>query len=361
MIDHEDHLVGLIYEGITDEGQWNLALAKIAGLADAAGVGLGMQDMRTHQFRDLGARGIDPGLHHTYRRLAPGNRVWQEIGRRRRPMTDRMVMPKEAFTRTELFADWFEPQDFRSVMAHPTLSKDTVSSVLVAFRSRSQGEFEPDDLATIGRFAGHFGRAIGVRLELERMTRELLLANQMLDDVPGPIFLVDRRLRLRHANAAGRALLGSGNGVRAQSGRLALHDPQSDGNLARMAATGRGGELRLPRGSAGMIVSMHPCVPGLSEAGLMTVRIVDPAQEREPATPARLAARLGLSPRQAEVVAALAAGRTEADAAQRLRLAAPTLHTHIRRVYERLELRSRGELLALLARHGFDTGRGGNS
>jgi hypothetical protein len=178
MIDEDDYLVGLIYEGITDDAQWNFALSRIGGLANAAGVGLGMQDMRTHAFRDLGAHGINPDLHHTYRRLAPGNRVWQEIGRRRRPMSDQMVMRKEAFTRTELFADWFEPQDFRSVMAHPTLFKGEASSVLVAFRAPSQGEFEEADLATIGRFAGHFGRAIGVRLELERMTRDLLLANQ---------------------------------------------------------------------------------------------------------------------------------------------------------------------------------------
>jgi hypothetical protein len=82
--------------------------------------------MRTHQFRDLGAHGIDPALHHTYRRLAPGNRVWQEIGRRRQPLTDRMVMAKAAFVRTELFADWFKPQDFHDVMAHPTLFKETL-------------------------------------------------------------------------------------------------------------------------------------------------------------------------------------------------------------------------------------------
>ena len=87
----------------------------------------------------------------------------------------------------------------------------------------------------------------------------------------------------------------------------------------------------------------------------MTIQVVDLAQEREPPTPARLRDRLGLSHRQAEVVAELAAGRTEAEAAERLKLAAPTLHTHIRRVYERLDLRSRAELLALVARHGFDT------
>ena len=262
MIDQDNYLIGLIYDGIADDGQWNLALKKIAALAKAAGMGLGLQDMRTHQFRDLGAHGIDPALHHTYRRLAPGNRVWQEIGRRRQPMSDRMVMPKQAFTCTDLFADWFEPQDFRSVMAHPTLFKGTASSVLVAFRSPSQGEFETADLATIGRFAGHFGRALGVRLELERMARELLLANQMLDDVPRATFLVDRGLRLRHANAAGRALIEAGRGVRAQGGRLALDDKPSDGKLARMAASGRGGEFRLAtRGPGGLIVYVHPGVP----------------------------------------------------------------------------------------------------
>jgi DNA-binding CsgD family transcriptional regulator/PAS domain-containing protein len=358
MIDQHDNLIGLIYDGVTDASQWNLALKAIAGLASAAGVGLGMQDMRTHEFRNLGAYGIDPGLHHTYRRLAPDNRVWQEIGRRRQPMTDQMVMPKGTFLRTELFADWFKPQSFQSVMAHPTLFMDSASSVLVAFRDPKQGEFESFDLTTIVRFAAHFGRALTIRLEQERVARELLLVRHVLDDIPRAIFLVDRALRLRHANAAGRTLLEAGKGVRAQGGRLALNDPPSDARLAGLAAEGRGGELHLVgRGSPGLIVYMHPSAGLLEAAGYMTVRIVDPGLEREPPTAARLRDRLGLTPRQAEVVAELAAGRTEAEAAEKLKLAPPTLHTHIRRVYERLDLRSRAELFALLAHQGFDATR----
>jgi len=358
MIDDHENLIGLIYDGITDDDQWSLILTKIAALASAAGVGLGMQDMRTHEFRSLGAHGIDAGLHHTYRRLAPGNQVWQGIGRRRGPMTDRMVMPKAAFERTELFADWFKPQSFHSVMAHPTLFKGSASSVLVAFRSPSQGDFEASDLTTIDRFAGHFGRALAVRLEVERMERELSLVNQMLDDLPWGVFLVDRALRLRHANAAGEILLRTAKKLRLDKGRLASHDPVSDAQLRRMAADGRGGELRLAvQGSPELMVYMHPCVPGFGDGSYMTVRVVDLAQEREPLKPALLCNRLGLSRRQAEVVAELASGRTEAEAAERLKLSTPTLHTHIRRVYDRLDLRSRAELLALLARHGFDTPR----
>jgi DNA-binding CsgD family transcriptional regulator len=356
MIDEHDNLIGLIYEGIADDARWTLALKTISSFTHAAGVGLGLQDMRTHEFRSLGAHGIDLGLHHTYRRLAPGNRVWQEIGRRRGPLTDQMVMPKADFERTELFADWFKPQSFHAVMAHPTLFKDSASSVLVAFRSPSQGDFEASDLTTIGRFAGHFGRALGVRLEFERMASELFLVNHMLDDLPRAIYLVDRGLRLRRANAAGQMLLEARKGLRLDKGRLASHDSASDARLQRMAADGRGGELRLSaQGSPGLIVYMHPCVAGFGDAGYMTIRVVDLAQERQPLRPALLCDRLGLSRRQAEVVAELAAGRTEAEAAEKLKLAAPTLHTHIRRVYDRLDLRNRAELLALLARHGFDT------
>ena len=43
MIDEHDSLIGLIYEGVSDETQWNLALKRVANLANAAGVGLGMQ------------------------------------------------------------------------------------------------------------------------------------------------------------------------------------------------------------------------------------------------------------------------------------------------------------------------------
>ena len=356
MIDEYDRLIGLIYDGIMDDAAWNLALAQVAQLVGAVGVGLGMQDMRTDEFRNLGAFGIDPDLNQTYRRLAPDNTIWQEIGRTRRAKTDRMVMPKAAFVRTELFADWFTPQDFYSVMAFPALFKQSASAVVVAFRSRSLGDFEAADLTELGRFAGHFGRALSIRMDRERTAEQLAATNLMVDDVGDAILLIDRDGRLCHANAAARAMLEGGIAIRSHDGRLELHDPQADATLAHMAAGGRGGELRSSgRGREGVIIQVHPCANGFGDthAGYLTIRIT----ERDRLTPARLRGRLGLTRRQSEVIAELAGGGTETEAAQKLSLAEPTVHTHIRRVYERLDLRSRAELLALLARHGFDTTR----
>jgi DNA-binding CsgD family transcriptional regulator len=91
----------------------------------------------------------------------------------------------------------------------------------------------------------------------------------------------------------------------------------------------------------------------------MTVRITDPSGQRERPTPLKLRNRLGLTRRQSEAIAALASGATEKQVAETLGLGAPTLHTHIRRAYDKLDLKSRADLMALLARHGFDTTRAG--
>jgi hypothetical protein len=195
MIDDYDALIGLIYDGVMDDAPWSQALAQVADRIGAAGAGLGMQDMQTHEFRSLGAAGISAELNPTYRRLAPDNRIWREIGRRREPLTDRMVMPKDALVRTELYAHWFRPQNFHSVMAYPALFKDNASAVVVAFRSRAAGDFEAEDLARLGRFAGHFGRALGARMDREQTFERLAAANFMLDEVRDAILLIDREAR----------------------------------------------------------------------------------------------------------------------------------------------------------------------
>jgi DNA-binding CsgD family transcriptional regulator/PAS domain-containing protein len=359
MLDDCDRLVGLIYDGVTDEASWDLALKQLAEVLGAAGVGLGMQDMRTHAFRNLGAFGIDPEMNQTYRRLAPENRIWREIGRRRQPLTDTMVMPKAVFLRTELYADWFRPQNFYSVMAFPALFRESHSAVVVAFRNRSLGGFEAEDLAQLDRFAKHFGRALGFRLDREQSEEQLAATNLLLDEIEDAILLVDRDLLLCHANAAARAMLETGRALRSRSRRLELHDPRKHAELAQMAAGARRGELRLSEpGPKCLIVQLHACAPRFGMGtGTMTVRIIDPNGRCERPTPARLRDRLGLTQRQAEAIVELASGATEKDAAEKLGIGAPTLHTHVRCAYDRLDLRSRAELMALLARHGFETPR----
>ncbi len=308
-----DQLIKLIYDGVADDASWNDPLAKFAELMRATGAGLGVQDMKTHQFRSLGYVGIDGSLNPTYQSLAPGNRIWQEIAARRQALTDQMVVRKGEFVRTELYADWFAPQRFHSVMAAPTLFENDASAVIVAFRDRPRGDFEAADLDQANRFAGHFGAALRFRFAQERTAAELAAANFVLDELPDAIFLVSRAGLVRHANAAGTTMLASGTPARLMKGRLELQRPELTEGMYRMLGAARG-EFRVPKQDFGSwTLGIHSSPGHASPVGPDTVivRILDPDRKREPLDARKLSQRLGLSARQAQAVSALLKDGTE--------------------------------------------------
>ena len=313
----------------------------------AAGVGLGIQDMKTHEFRSLGYFGIDGSLNPTYRRLAPGNRIWQEIAARKQALTDQMVVRKPELMRTELYADWFAPQRFHSVMAAPTLFENDAAAVLVAFRDRARGDFDAADLDQAKRFAGHFGAALRFRFAQERTAAELAAANFVLDELPDAIFHVSRAV-FRHANAAGRTMLEAGTPLRSQQGRLELHPSATSERLERLLLAARG-ELRAPKQGHGLwIIQLQPSTRrfGPVEGDFVIIRVIDPDRRGQPLDPAKLSRRLGLTSRQAEAVAALVKGGSEESASAELHVSKATLHTHLGRVYDHLGVHNRAALVA---------------
>jgi DNA-binding CsgD family transcriptional regulator len=358
MIDESDRLIGLIYEGITDDFHWDAALERVAAFVGAIGVGLGMQDMESHQFRGLASHGIDLDLSDRYRRLAPTNKIWIEIGRRRQPLTDRMVMPKADFLRSELYADWFRPQGFQGMMAAPALFKNKASVVLVTFRDRRREDFERADLKKIRGLAYHFGQALNMRVDRERAEQEFAAAKMVLDQIPDAILFVDRMVRLKHVNKVGQITLDKGTVIRRlHNGRLEIRDRRADQLLAALISEARGGELRLSGGELGrFVIRVQLCMRGAAgnDTGIMIIRIIDLARNGKAPTAARVRECLGLSLRQSEIISELAKGGTEATVAQKLGIKESTVHEHIRRVYDKLELGSRAELIALLARVNFD-------
>jgi DNA-binding CsgD family transcriptional regulator len=359
MVDESDRLIGLIYEGVMDDLHWGAALERVAALVEAAGVGLGIQDMESHQFRGLASHGINLDLSPTYQRLASTNKIWIEIGRRRQPLTDRMVIPKTDFHRTELYADWFRPQGFNGVMAAPAVFRNEASVVLVTFGDRRREDFEPADLTKITGLAHHFGRALSMRLGREQAEQELAGAKIVLDEMPDAILFLDYKGRLKHVNKAGQVML-EGHGVirRLRNDRLEIRDQQANEWFAAMLSGQRGGEQRLSRGPSGKwVIRVYPCrrSAGDSPKEVRIIRIIDLDRKGEPPTAAQLRERFRLSLRQSEVIAELVSGCTEATVAHALGIKESTVHEHIRRVYDRLELKSRAELIALLAKANFDT------
>ena len=291
----------------------------------------------------------------TYQRLAPNNRIWQEIAVRKQALANHMVVAKSDFVRTELYADWFAPQRFRSVMAAPTLFEHNASAVIFAFRDAPRGDFEADDLAQAGRFAG-LSAVLRFRFAHERMIAQVAAANFILDGLPDAIFLVSRNGCLQQVNKAGKTMLALGTPVRLLKGRLELQKPELTERMQRMIGAARG-EFRLPKqdfGSWMVEIQAGPGCPGPVEPDTIIVRIIDPDRRREPVDARRLSQRLGLSTRQAQAISALLKDGTEDLACAKLGVSKATLHIYVTRVYARFGIHNRAALVALLAHHGFD-------
>lgn len=76
---------------------------------------------------------------------------------------------------------------------------------------------------------------------------------------------------------------------------------------------------------------------------------------QQPATPA--APTVDLSPREREVLDLLARGFLYKEIAENLGLTVPTVNTYIRRIYEKLHVRSRAQAVARLTQAPFGTAR----
>ena len=350
----DEQLIHLIYDGVQDNASLRFALARMAELVRAVASGLGMQDMKTFEFRGMGEFGIERSLTPAYQRLAPHNVFWQELAAKNQALTDQMVIPKSEFVRTDLYAEWFAPQRFHNMIAAPAFFENNASAVIAIFRDAQRGEFDANDLATVERFAGHFGSALRFRLAHERFAEQLAAANFILDELPDAIFLVDRTGRLRQANAAGQKVLALGSPVRSQQGRLECQKPIWTERLWRLIGEGRGG-MRIPRPGRGpwtlqILAAMRKT--GNVQTESIIIRIADP--HREPLHAAKLGERLGLSGRQAQAVEALVKYGAEDLASARLGISKATLHTYVRRVYDHLGVHNRAALISLLASQGFD-------
>jgi DNA-binding CsgD family transcriptional regulator/GAF domain-containing protein len=359
-----ERLIQLIYDGVTDDAAWTAALAMIADAVRAAGAGLGVQDMATHEFGAVAQSGIEPAMHATYERLAPENRIWQAISRAGRPMADQMVTPKPGFLRSALHAEDFVPQGFHSVMAAPVLANGSHCGVVVAFGSRGRGDFEASDLAELDGLASHLSRAIGLRLDRARLIEDLQARNHVLDDAPDGVLLLDATLRVHHVNQPAQVVLARRDGLLLRQGRLVCGDARDNDDLQKtlhavqtfgVSASG-GWVVARRRSGIPLLLQVRRVRSADVSAPLpgtpIVARIKDPDRDRLP-TPALLRRLFGLTLGEARAVLAVSRTQSQDAAARHAGVARTTLRTQLHHAYEKLGLHDRADLLRLLAGYGF--------
>lgn len=234
--------------------------------------------------------------------------------------------------RSARFRDVFAPEGIRDELR--VLFRDASGpwGALVLMRGTDVRDFDREDVALVSTLADEVARAI---------RRTLLLAEveQRADADAPALALVDvgPPLVVRHAGDAAERWFAAIDDGTAHRLPYSLH------SLALRAHRSRTRELARVRTRGGRWLTVHAEPVGTD--GTVSL-ILEPSRPHEIAQV--LSAAYGLTPREAEVVRLVASGSSNAEIARVLGVTRYTVQDHLKRLFEKVGVVSRTELVSKL-------------
>jgi DNA-binding CsgD family transcriptional regulator len=286
------------------------------------------------------------------RRLAPPRYTGQIVELRE-------IMPRTAFERTEVYQDYFRPNDLgegvRLTLWHGETDTETVSLL----RSHRLGPMEADEMAFVRSLMPHLQRTALVARRLRGAELAARSAQAALGGLAQPVLLLDEAGRLAHANPAAEALLREADGLAARDRRLRAASPAAERQLQALVAAatarpGTAGTLRLARPSGALPLALVAMPLRLEEivsgTGLAAVLCVSDPAARGCASAPLLTDLFGLTSAEAALAAELLAGRELRDIAHGTGRTINTLRTHLAHLMAKTETRRQSDLVRVLER-----------
>lgn len=277
------------------------------------------------------------------------------------------LVPAETWRSSRVWTAWGRPHGgaFHSLTA--TLRSEGAATDGVFFqRVEDERAFGAEERRLLQALFPDLGRAFALetRLAAARQGPEDA-AQRGLDAMPDGIALLDADRGLVFANAALRRMAAEGDGLSLGADGLVLPDPARRPALSRAvtaalaASEGRvgllesAGSLALPRpsGRAPFMVRAVPVVPGGVWGGFRGAMLLVTGGNRRPRpNPALLARMFDLTPAEAALAAAIAAGRTLAEHAAKRGISVETARSHMAAIRRKTGCHRQADLTALLAR-----------
>lgn len=215
---------------------------------------------------------------------------------------------------------------------------------LQIYRRDPDTPFQRGEIAFMQLIGPAVGRAIDAGMKREHLEAQ---SGQEIPQSSG-VIVIDREGRLRFANPAGefwRELL-------QDTGEPTLATPIAS-SIAALASLGK---------PSATVVVNTPAGPARIEAspessGHDVTLVITP--ERTPPPPP-LPAAWSLTPQESQVVAHLLQGDSNAQIASTLMISRNTVQTHLRHIYEKLNVNNRTQVLAAYFREGYAPEPGGD-
>jgi DNA-binding CsgD family transcriptional regulator len=358
------HLIGRIYDSVSDPAGWTAFLHDLSDAFRGHMAVLFTQDFRTDDVPFLVGVRADPDFTRSCQDCYALVNLWT-WRKGQRPaggaVTDQMLATDAELRRSAWYKDWLRPQGLYHRLGGIVLRRGDRVSRLSVLRPRTADDFGEEDIALCRALFGHLARAIELQERIGGLADAKQTAEDALHRLPAGVVTLDEAARVVFANRAGEAILSAGDGLALVDGALCATRTDDDRALKRLigeaiaTGLGSGGTLSVPRpsGKRPYAVTVSPAARHAAMFGdsrpVATLFLTDP--EAAPALPRDALRRLyGLTAREGELAAALAAGARVEDAAECLGIAAATARTYLKRILDKTDTHSQAQLVALLLR-----------
>ncbi len=360
-------LVGDVYDTVLDQSLWEGVIERVAHFVRGTGAALFSKNVANQEGSAHYVIGIDP--HYTqlyfdkYVTLDPasGGHFLAEIDQ---PVAVADLMSQAEFLETRFYREWVQPQGLVDFVSAVLDKSATSAAMFGVFRSERDGVVDDEARRRMRLIVPHIRRAVLIGRMFDLKAAEAATFADTLDGLSVGMCLVDAGGRIVHANAAGYAIIGSGDVLRSVGGRLVAHDPQVDKTLREIFAAADQGDAAL--GTMGIAVPLigkdderyvaHvlPLTSGARRRAGRTYTAAAALFVRKaalvvPSAFEVIGKTFKLTPTELRVLLAIVEVGAVPEVAAALGVAVTTVKTHLGRLFEKTGATRQADLVKLVA------------
>ena len=361
-------LIGAIYDCALDPERWPAVLESCRFFVGGASAAIFAKDISGADFQifyDDG--GLDPHFKRLYferyAAIDPTNagHLFAEL---EQPISTVDILDVEEFRDSRISTEWAEPQGLVDFVVAPIEKSGAWAAMFGVFRHQRDGMVDDAARARMALLAPHVRRAVLIGKVIENKRSEAAGLADALDGLSAAMFLVDATGRVVHANAAGAAMLHTGDAMTARSGRIGSVDREA--SAAIMAAIAASAEGDAAVGVRGISIAIDardgeryaahilPLTSGArrstgSRYAAVAAIFVQRTALDTPSPPEVIARTFGLTPTELRVLVAIVQVGGVAETAEALGIGEATVKTHLHRLFGKTGTSRQADLVKLVA------------
>ncbi|MFC0341189.1 helix-turn-helix transcriptional regulator [Paracoccus niistensis] len=276
-------------------------------------------------------------------------------------MIDRkQFIPDAALPGHPVAVQFFDPNGIEHLMIGLTQADHEVGSLFVLSRRRNQFDFDARERKAVDLLADHVGRAMRMHRALRMAEAQVSAFGMAIENLNQAVFLVDRDLRILHANRRGEAMLEEWSGLARWHHHLVLSDPNAQKQLeagvkeltSRFPPTIDVQVMASRRSSPHKLritaqLAMGDGIAALSPRSRVLLFVEEPGRTAEP-RPEDLIRVFGMTAAEAKVAVLAAKPLKVSEIATRLQVSKNTVKTQMKAIYQKTGSPTRAHFLRAL-------------